>query len=170
MNERQPIANATLEERGYHLYRGWSDTIAEQLVALSHQPHILAFTPNDAATRFSSVEAAHEWHDSRERTVYTLGSEAVAGLIWFGKAQSSHVEGDYTFAIRIYEAAQGKGLARPLMNAAHEDFREHTPYNNAIWLETDVDNVAARALYEKTGYIERALINERVIMMQMPTE
>lgn len=169
MNERTPIYNPaadTLNERGYLLYRGWGDEVAQQLVGLSRQPHIQQYTPNDQARRFASEQSAHEWYAAHERAVYTLGEQAVDGIIWFGQARSDIADGDYTFAIRMYEGAQGKGLARGFMQGAHQDFREQLDYDGAIWLETDTDNAAARALYAKSGYQEVRTVDERVVMEQ----
>ncbi len=160
-----------LNNAGYIVHHGWSDDIEKQLVELSTQPHILKDTPNDAARRFSSTEAARKWHDDHERSVYTLADQALAevapqikGLIWFGRSERDDLAAEYTFAIRMYDGAQGKGLAKPFMKAAHEDFRNS--YDGAIWLETSTDNLAARALYRKVHYSEAAIDDTRVTMIQ----
>ena len=173
MNKRTRIDNPaakTLDERGYPLYRGWGDDVAQQLVELSQQSHILQYTPNDHGRRFASEQSAHDWYHAHERAVYTLGEHAIDGIIWFGESRSDIADGDYTFAIRMYEGAQGKGLARGFMQGAHQDFREQLDYDGAIWLETDIDNVAARALYAKAGYQEVRTVDERVVMEQKSAE
>lgn len=148
------------------MYRGWDDSVATELVALSSQPHILEFTPNDAARRFTNKDSANEWYHQHQRVMYTIGETAITGIIWFGEASSEHTDGDFTFAIRMYEAARGQGLARHFMQAAHLDFRETMDYHNVIWLETDITNTAARTLYERAGYDERLIVDERVVMTQ----
>ena len=154
-----------LTELGFRLSRGWNDEIAKQLVELSRQPHILDTTPNDAVKRFASPETAQAWHDTHKRTVYTIGNNAVAGLIWFGAATSQHVPGDYTFAIRMYSEARGKHLARPFMNASQADFRDTHNYDDEIWLDTLETNHTAIALYEKVGYSRQKNIDGRLYMI-----
>jgi Acetyltransferases len=158
---------APIEAAGYTVRRGWNNTIATQLVELSLQPHIEHMTPNDADRRFTTVEAAHQWYAAHERAVYTLGHSAVAGLIWFGRTEESE-HGDYTFAIRMYEEAQGKHLARPFMQAAHADFLAETPDAPSIWLDTRIDNERAAILYEKVGYTTIDRIDDRYVMIYTP--
>lgn len=160
---------APIEQAGFEVRRGWSDEIARQLTALSHQPHIQSSTPNDMKKRFSSLEAAQQWHDHHERVVYTIARCAVAGLIWFGRSSSDQAPGAYTFAIRMYAEAQGKHLARPFMNAVHADFREQSGYSDEIWLDTATTNDAAIALYHKVGYADVRTVNDRIYMTNLPT-
>ena len=160
-----------LNDASYAVHRGWSDDFEQQLVELSMQSHILKDTPHDASRRFSSTEMARQWYKDHERTVYTLAHCAIDesapqinGLIWFGKSQRDDLDAEYTFAIRMYQGAQGKGLAKPFMKAAHEDFRNN--YTGAIWLETSTDNLAARALYRKVNYSETNIDGTRITMTQ----
>lgn len=152
-------------EKGLRLRRGWSHDIARQLVALSQEPHIKRHTPNDAAKRFTTSEAGNNWHHDHHRVVYTLADTAVNGLIWFGETPDDP-HGRYTFAIRMYQKSLRQHLAKPFMNAAHADFREVEQYDGPIWLDTDINNVSARALYEKTGYEEIDQDKNRIIMVQ----
>lgn len=153
-----------IEAAGYTVRRGWNDDIASELTELSVQSHIIAMTPKDSLHRFSTSEAAHEWYHDHERTIYTLGRNAVAGLIWFGKTENSPY-GDYTFAIRMYEEVQGQHLARPFMHAAHADFFSNTHDASTIWLDTHIDNDRAIALYEKVGYKTLHQVNDRLVMV-----
>ena len=173
MNSLERIDNEFTEplmDHGYTLRRGWDKSIAKELVELSQQEHIRKFTPKDRSKRFTDEAAAETWFNKTDRVVYTLANTAVAGLIWFGKSHSVHTSGDYTFAIRIYEETRGQKLARPFMEAAHEDFRKYTAYNGAIWLETDIDNTHAVALYEKTGYKKVDTVNGRFVMTHTPPD
>ena len=167
MNKLESVQNKytdPLLQAGYELRRGWDEDIAAELMELSKQQHIQNHTPNDTLKRFKDLEMANAWYAKNDRTVYTIANTAIAGLIWFGASQSEYIDGDYTFAIRVYEEAQGKRLARPFMNAAHEDFRRHAAYNGDIWLSTDINNERAIELYEKVGYKTRQIIDGRLVM------
>jgi ribosomal protein S18 acetylase RimI-like enzyme len=153
-----------LTTAGYTLERGWSDELAAQLVANSRQSEILRHTPRDAAERFSDEEAAHAWYESNHPTVYALArTAALAGVIWFSHRPRTEFDADYTFAIRMYDMARGKGLAKPFVTASEADFRKkHEP--RAIWLETDMENSAARNLYRSIGYKVIAANSARITM------
>lgn len=168
MSELEIVENeytSPLTQKELRMRRGWNLDIARQLVTLSKEPHILFHTPNDTARRFPDCKKATEWHESHHRVIYTLANTAVSGLIWFGET-SENPNGQFTFAIRMYQKSQGQRLAKPFMDAAHADFREVEQYDGPIWLDTDMNNASARALYEKTGYEEIGQEGNRIIMVQ----
>lgn len=152
------IHTTTLEDHGFRVYSGWDEEVERQLPALSRQKHIVQSTERDSLERFTSPEAAHRWYDDHERHVYTLdtapklGRSAVAGIIWFGRSELADSSAEYTFAIRFYEASQGKKLSTSFVKAAHTDFYQQARYEGDIWLQTDTTNTPALSLYAKTGY------------------
>lgn len=156
-----------LEERGFQVYRGWSDELAGELVELSRQPHILEDTPGDADRRFRDQTAAKLWHDQGRRSVYTLRGDSAAGLIWYDVRPRVDVEADYTFAVRMYEEARGKKLAHGFMMAAHVDFAERKG-NPSVWLDVAKGNPAARHLYDKFGYQPTHDEDDRTVMVYRP--
>ncbi len=159
-----------LEERGFEVYRGWSDELAQALPELSLQKHInTAETGGDAARRFCDRETAHQWHDnSPYRAVYTLGDTAIRGIIWYGEARRDEADSNLTFAIRLYEGAQGKGAARPFMGAAQQSLEQDENRQERVWLETGVNNIAAQSLYRKFGYQQISEENGRILMTYDP--
>lgn len=140
-----------LESRGFEVYLGWNDTLADRIVDLSRQPHILETTGADAARRFNTLHDARAWHSQGRRSIYTLHGDDVAGLIWYDIRVRQDIGADYTFAIRTYEEAHGKKLAYGFMKAAHHDFADRKG-NPAVWLDVALDNQPARHLYRKFGY------------------
>jgi len=156
---------------------GVDDNLVEQLVANSQQAAIKQFTPKDSAERFSSPESFAQWQ-AKGRTVHWLLADdnKLAGIIWYGKAESPielpEPAPDETFAIRIYEGFSGQGLARPFMKKSLQIYASAKmaagdPFNG-IWLQTDVDNPAALASYQKFGYTEVTRDEKRVTMILTP--
>lgn len=128
-------------------------------------------TPNDAAKRFSDVDAANSWHESdKSPHVYSLRdrtSNELAGLAWFRWKQHDMLTPEYnaTFAIRLYDNARGKHLSYPFAANIHTDFQLHQANELAgLWLETDTDNVAAQQLYHKLGYVAVSRDKDRIVM------
>lgn len=97
------------------------DSLIEQLVSKSLQPHILEFEgPEDVGTpqspgRFRSLEDFKNWSVNKDRCMYLLldvnrpvaeaGSPQIAGVSWFGNREHTHAPGrSVTFAMRTYAA------------------------------------------------------------------
>lgn len=59
------------------------------------------------------------------------------------------------YSLAVDPAHRGKGIAATLIDAAVDFVRERGI--GSIFLEVDVDNLAAIALYEKKGFIKRAV-------------
>jgi GNAT superfamily N-acetyltransferase len=173
MNNLERIDNVhaeELEDKGFSVYRGWNSDVASQLVRLSLQPHILATTPNDATHRFRDVPMANRWHDKGSRSIYTLQTDEVTGLVWYDirlRDEPELSDARYTFAIRMYEASQGKKLAHGFMQAAHHDFADRKG-DPAVWLDVDLDNSAAKHLYSKFGYKTTHEEKNREVMVYRP--
>lgn len=147
------IRTLPLEDHGLEVYTGWNDAIARQLVERSKEEEIRRYTRRDAEERFVSPEAAERWYHEKGHVVYALGKKAtLEGIIWFAHTPRPELGAEYTFAIRMYEAQRGKGLAGAFLEAAHKDFASRMRYEDGFWLETDEDNQRALQFYAKHGY------------------
>ncbi len=154
-----------LTESGLIVCEGWNEKLAKGLVRASLQQHILKSTPEDAASRFVSIDAANQWYADKEHCTYSLNQgNALAGIVWFALSERPEIGAKRTFAIRLYENAIGKGLAYPFMKVAHDDYMAKVG-RSAIWLETDTDNIPALRLYEKFGYQKTSEHDGRVTMI-----
>ena len=147
---------------------GWDQTLAAQLVEASREPGILKHTPRDSSERFRNIDSANEWYDQdKNRIIYALAKTSeLAGIIWFSNKSTLGIEADYTFAIRMYEIARGKGLSEIFARTAISDFEHKSGYSGDIWLETDADNMAAMHLYDKLGYKTSLQADGRVTMVR----
>jgi len=159
---------------------GVDEDLIGQLVTNSRQAPMLEFTPKDAAVRFKDTAAFHAWQ-AKGRTVHWLLAEhdQLAGIIWYGPAACPQDLGldfvpDETFAIRIYEGFNGHGLARPFMLQSLRLYVQQKQAAgqpiNGFWLETDLDNPAARATYTKFGYQVISHDEARMMMVLSPSK
>lgn len=149
--------------------------LVKQLIEKSCQPNMLKHTPKDAAKRFGDKKMFDAWKAGR-RIYWLIGKgDDLAGIIWYGKKQFplggdvlSETPGE-TFAIRIYDGYSGHGLAVPAMRQTLKLYarskKERGEPVTGIWLETDVGNPAALAVYKKFGYREVARDDKRVTMV-----
>lgn len=159
-----PIPNEQLPS-GFTVRQGWSDELARQLVEQSkNDPAITRFTPRDSTERFSTLDTATSWYERKSPTIYSLSQAAeLAGVIWYSQNPRDDLDADYTFAIRMYTLARGKGLAASFMELCENDFR-NTVQPNGVWLETDSDNTPAKSLYQKLGYTVTHTTDSRITM------
>lgn len=149
---------------GYDLYFGYRRDLVERLVELSKLPEILASVPKDAE-RFASVEAFAQRPVEARQMYWLLHGGELAGVVWI-RSKNSPVEvmADYTTAIRIYPAHQGKGLSAPLLQTAQADFVANHPNVKGFWLETGLQNVKAQHVYQKLGYQKVAAYGSMLVM------
>jgi len=155
MEELDIIENshtARLQDRGFHVYRGFNDQVAALLYDGTRDPVVIAHTHD--AERFKTPESVMQWHESSStpRTFYSLGNAALSAVIWFGESKSVHSSATATFAIRMYDGARGLGIAGDFLEAAHEDFA--TIHGGDVWLAVKNTNSAAQRLYKNHGYIQ----------------
>ena len=157
---------------------GTDQGLIDQLIQKSNQENILKFTPKDSTQRFADTAAFNAWLGKGREIHWLLGpDDDLAGIIWYGKSAfpsdlALPETPDETFAIRLYEGYVGHGLAKPFMTQSlaiyaqqKQALHEQLP---SIWLETNLDNPAARAAYTKFGYQEVAS-NEKRVTMVLPT-
>ena len=149
---------------GYQVQIGLTPQILQSIIAMAQEPAIKEFCPNDFGKRFANAEAAELWV-TKGRAVFALlatdanGGLRLAGYGWVGRENSEAVpSGRSTFALRISQADQGKGLAAPFawsiiaggtLLYGLKDF----------WLETWGSNGGAVHNYEKIGF---EAINEKL--------
>lgn len=168
--------DANMKPAVEYLAIGNDPELADQLIAKSRQPAILEYTPKDAKERFANRHALQQWLAKGRHVHWLLGpGRDLAGIIWYGKADfplniplPEEVPTE-TFAIRLYEGYVGHGLARPFMALSLRVYAEQLQKQGeslpGIWLQTNVDNHAALAVYAKFGYTEIYHDEERVTMV-----
>lgn len=168
----------------FKLQRGISYSSIQQLIRYSTEDLAVADQTSDPK-RFANMEAFEKWLNKKRFPYTTVDQDLLAGIIWFGSEQMPPAETidpkfdpkDYgiTFAIRLYEAARGRGLAVPFMNASFEDFMKTLDYKNLqnqnFWLETSITNIPAVKAYENFGFQQattRPDEHGRIIMIHKP--
>jgi ribosomal protein S18 acetylase RimI-like enzyme len=157
-----------IEPVQFALYRGMSSESVDQLIEYSQtDPEVVAQTSDPK--RFSSEAAIEAWlKKGGGRFPYTLTNpeNILSGLIWFGPDPMPTMETisqevdptkyGFTFAIRTYKEARGKGLAVPFMRLSFEDMQRTPAYSNNdvqnFWLETSQSNAPAVKAYENFGF------------------
>jgi phosphoglucosamine mutase len=143
---------------------GRDAALENQLIQKSRQPNILKHTPNDAQKRFGDQAMLEKWLTKGREIHWLLGAaNDLAGIMWYGKStfpldlQLPEIPQE-TFAIRIYDGYSGHGLAKPFIRQSLRIYEERKQARGepirGIWLQTDIDNPAAMAVYGKFGYTE----------------
>lgn len=159
---------------------GISEREIVQLLKYSYtDKEVLRFTSD--LKRFAGRKAFDEWF-SQGRIVYTLVDRKnnLLGIAWFGEKTlpeekfSEPIDTEnygITFAIRIYEEARGKSLAKKFMTEAFLRFFETENYRkikkNGIWLQTSIDNIPALKTYLGFGFrqVSPPDKNNKIIMV-----
>lgn len=156
-----------LERKDLTVERGWDPELARQLVVRSKEDEIRKYARRDARDRFPNERAASEWYKSKGHVVYALGQKAaLEGVAWFSQESKPGIDAQYTFAIRMYEAQRGHGLAGAFLEATHKDFETHKRYEGKLWLAVDEANQRARRFYEKHGYVVVRTEGDRLLMVR----
>lgn len=161
--------------------KGITPNQINDLIFYSNNDQLIKLTTHDLK-RFKDQEAYNEW-SKKKRTIYTLvdKSQKLFGIIWFGKEQfpknkkltENIIEDKYTFtfAIRIYSNARGKGYANMFVNNAFKLFKETNEYkdslNKGFWLQTYISNLPAIKTYNRFGFITVSKPDEehRILMI-----
>ena len=143
----------------YHIKPGLTEKQIDELVAYTKKdPEIQKYT-HDAA-RFKNRKSVDKWL-AKGRIIYSLvdSEDNMLGIIWFGQKDlpaENYIENfdknqyQTTFAIRMYGAARGKGLAKKFMADCFKNYL--TENNGSIWLLTAIDNIPALKLYQSFGF------------------
>ncbi|MDO8619380.1 MAG: GNAT family N-acetyltransferase [Candidatus Daviesbacteria bacterium] len=140
----------------YQIKKGLSEKQIEELLQYTKDdPDVQKFTSDPV--RFKDRKSFDKWL-KKGREIYTLSDSGdnLMGIIWFAKEifegfkTNQHYSPDkypYTFAIRMYASARGKGLAKYFMDFCFADFGK-----KGIWLTTSADNAPAVKLYTNFGF------------------
>lgn len=152
----------------FEVKKGITDKQIDQLIEYSTIDESVAKFTSDKK-RFKNREAFNEWQN-KGREIFTLNNKNgdLMGIIWCGlkvlPERNYQIKIDldkykYSFAIRIYGEARGKGLSI--------DFMKECLKTNGVWLEVSDDNLVAKALYFKFGFRQVSDANKenKIIML-----
>lgn len=130
---------------------GLSEKNIDQLIEYANSDKAVGRFTSDPK-RFKDRESYKNWL-AKGRKIYSFVDKKgnLMGVSWFGK------EGDgFTFALRIYGEARGKGYGYGFLRETMNRFMKLDEYqkaeNKEWWLETSQDNIAAIKIYEKLGF------------------
>jgi hypothetical protein len=157
---------------GYNVVRGFNSDIVGQLIENSKQAHVMSATPDDMGSRFRNKSTfAVWWQEHAGLAPYVLlapDSEQLSGIVWHHPAALPSDEGasdvsseksraNHTFALRMYEPHNGRGLAPLLMRASLLDYIDQpqsTEDFEGVWLRTSASTGNQRTvrLYSRFGY------------------
>lgn len=142
--------------------KGITNSQIDELINYSNtDEQIIKFTSDK--TRFANKESYNSWFNQKNPIIYTLANNSgnLCGLIWFEK-NDSIADCEYTFAIRLYADARGKGVSYDFMKQSFDDLK---PQN--VWLKCSADNLPATSLYKKFGFqqISQPDENNKIIMV-----
>ncbi len=133
------------------------ETYPDQLIKYSEEDKIVDKFTHDRE-RFKNKKLFDNWR-KHGKTIYVLTSsnQKLLGIVWFAKEKFEKYE--YTFAIRMYSYARGKGLSYQFMKICFKNFNKH-----GFWLTTVKSNKAAIATYKKFGFRQRGTKNGKILM------
>lgn len=151
---------ARLESAGFELHAGLTEAAASQLTKMALEPAIQEYCPNDSGSRFIDIDATRQWLQKGRAVFLVMKKQGtalqLAGYGWTGSGTTALIaSGRTTFAIRVGELGQGKGLATPF---ARLIISASAVRNQAkdFWLETWASNAAAVHVYHKIGFVDVA--------------
>jgi hypothetical protein len=163
------IDQSRLNANGLYVVRGLNHHLGRQLIARSRQSAVVKNCENDAKARFRNLASIAAWQ-TKGRLALPLvrhdseGQLVLAGFGWMGPGKPNVEKGEpvipgatTTFALRIYNGANGQGNATPFTQAildTHEALYE----NDGVWLEAWGDNARALGSYSKVGFEHFATI------------
>jgi ribosomal protein S18 acetylase RimI-like enzyme len=162
---QQIIKQIQTEELGIlTLKTGITPNQVNQLIEYSNNDEAVIKNTTDSE-RFQNFESFTNWHQNNV-TIYTLQDslENLLGIIWLQskplpktnlKPEFQNLDTNYynhTFAIRLYNQARGKKLAKNLILTCIKDYIQTPTYKNSkkkgIWLQTSADNQPAINAYK----------------------
>jgi len=130
-----------------------------KLIKFSNQdPQILKYTRD--AKRFKSLIAFKKWSSGKHIYTLTGGKNELYGIIWFSRKLNAKAKDcQFTFAIRIYPPARGKGQAKSFMKQTFKLFGKQ-----GVWLSTLKKNRVAIGLYQDFGFKVVASSAKRLVL------
>lgn len=138
---------ATFLKFKYFVMPGITSKQIHQLLSFTKlDPKIKKFTHD--LERFKNLNAFKKWK-KKGKFIYTLTNVFgdLAGIIWFSREKFQNCK--YTFAIRVYPPARGKGFA---LNFMQEAFALFGKAKEGVWLKVHQKNKVALSLYQKFGF------------------
>jgi len=159
----------------YQISEGLSDEDFAQIIVFAKTDSIVAEQTSDAH-RFENKETAQSWLQKNNKKFYTLhktNDHILAGIIWFEPLTipdqfiNDYPDCRWTFAIRIYKNARGEGLSIPFMKTCFADFWQKNP-NKTVWLSTRINNSIPQHIYEKFGFKQIGINQERTFFAISP--
>jgi GNAT superfamily N-acetyltransferase len=153
-----------------------SKQIAELLNFSNTDPSVIKYTGDPV--RFKNLTAYKNWLQ-KGRHIYTLcgREDSLKGIVWFSHEDPpedifSDVRCVFTFGIRLYSDARGKGLGLPFMTKAFSEFMKTDVYKKSVqkgfWLTAVKENYPAIKLYKRFGFAESASGKNKLLMTYMP--
>lgn len=140
----------------------------QELINFSNTDELILQTTRDIE-RFKDKSTFDKWL-LKNRKVYTLVDthDKLFGILWFGEKElpediSINPKVDksmlrFTWSIRIYNGARGKGLSKYFFENAFKMFKKTEEYQNSsakgLWLITNSNNTPALKAYSKFGFVE----------------
>ena len=153
--------------------RGISDKQVKELINYSKKDSLVKKFTSDTK-RFKDLSSYEAWR-TNGKSIYTLTNREgdLLGIIWFSKKSSGFLHYPFTFGIRTYGGARGKGLARNFMQSSFEAFTRSKTYTSSrekgVWLEVTPENVHAIKLYADFGFKEAGNSQKgKIIMLFTP--
>jgi RimJ/RimL family protein N-acetyltransferase len=155
-----------LSEKGYEVHTGLTLEMAKSITNMCKQLSIREYCPRDYSERFSDQASTEVWLTKGRLVFLLLKRQAeqltLAGYGWSGASISPQVpDADMTFALRIGEDDQRKGLSTPFARLILAGTRSMQSVHH-FWLETWQSDAAAVHVYHKLGFKEVAqLVDNR---------
>lgn len=160
---------------------GLTDNQINQLVDYTNNDLDIQKLTTDK-TRFYNFESAKKWFEEKKVKTFVLtdNNQKLLGVIWFHKMDMPKYEYlnnlnpddfRFTFGVRLYGSARGRGLAVDFWQKCWEQFQVTEDYKSSdkkgLWLGTHVDNFKAISLYHKLGFAEvnNSKKDNRVVMV-----
>lgn len=156
LNDEANQSLEKLKDLGYEVHYGLTPEFADELAKLALEPSIQEYCIKDRTSRFANRDTAQKWL-SKHRAAFLLfkreaNEKELVGYGWTGTSANENIrESENTFAIRISEKAQGKGLAAPFATLIIHGSSAVFGIKN-IWLETWQSNAGAVHVYHKIGF------------------
>lgn len=148
-----------------NIKEGLNDKEIEKIIEITKVDSLIQKFTHDS-NRFKNKNEIREW--KKDKKIYLLyDNENICGIVWFSKRDNKLAKGyPFTFAIRVYEHARGKGVSEYFMEKV---FRLFDPKKEKkYWLSTKVENKVAIHIYNKFGFKNKWQSKEEIIMVFDP--
>lgn len=160
------IATIPFKNKQLTIKRGLTKAQIQQLINFAQTDALVRKFTSDQ-DRFKNKAAYNQWRE-KDRTIYSLvdNQDNLVGIIWFGEKElPKNSKYKVTFAVRLYPPVRGRGLAATFVRTIfshHFATDEYKKLNSrGVWLETVRTNERAVHLYDKLGFVQITLPDER---------